>query len=255
MSKSTVVLIHGSPGTGQSWRGVVETLGADWHAIAPTLHGYSGEPIAATDVSGQADHIIETLAAELLPDQIILAGHSFGGVVSLEIALRKELPVAAVVLFEPVLTTTLDMVGNDEAYAAVRDYFQNYIADFEGGNADAVEKMVAYWFGDDAFAAMPKEVQQYLRDMTAANVRDVKAAFDRRYKPAELGALDMPVTVAFGTASPHVVIDIANAVTSCVPRGLKHAIEGANHGMLAAHPAEVAAAIAKQALHLGDAAS
>lgn len=250
MTKTTAILVHGSPGTGQSWRGVAEALGEDWNIVAPTLHGYGGEPLEELSVAELADRLIADIGQHDIPDQIVLAGHSFGGVVALEAALSKRLPVAALILFEPVLTTTLDLVGNKAAFNKVNDYFQNYIADFEGGNTGAVEKMISFWFGEGAFQAMPSPVRQYLLDMTAANVRDVKAAFDRQFDLSELAGIDVPVTIAFGTSSPDTVVHIANAVTSVVPRGLKHSIEGGNHAMLAERPAEVAQIIANHRIYV-----
>src|SRR4249920_1235353 len=97
-----VVLLHGSPGTARVWARVGEQLAARFRIVAPNLPGYgtttaqpSGEP---PDVAHGA-RAVEALLATLEPPRV-LAAHSYGGVVALEVALRGLARVRSLALLE-----------------------------------------------------------------------------------------------------------------------------------------------------------
>jgi pimeloyl-ACP methyl ester carboxylesterase len=77
----TYVLIHGAWHGGWCWRKVVPLLEAKGHrALAPDLpgHGNDGTPAASVTLKSYADRICEIARAE--PEQVILVGHSMGGI-------------------------------------------------------------------------------------------------------------------------------------------------------------------------------
>ena len=86
----------------------------------------------------------------------VVAGHSYGGVVALTLALRAHLAMGALVLFEPVAVPILLTAGETDAYHAAKAIFDDYIARVEGGETGAVRRMVDFWFGPGAFARMPE---------------------------------------------------------------------------------------------------
>jgi len=78
---STYLLMHGAWHGGWCWRKVVLLLEAKGHrALAPDLpgHGNDGTPAATVTLKSYADGICEIARAE--PEQVILVGHSMGGV-------------------------------------------------------------------------------------------------------------------------------------------------------------------------------
>ena len=96
-----VVLIHGSPGKPSAWKGVIKALGDDVTAITPSLpdRNHTYQP-RERETAAMAAAIVDDLGPQ--PDGIVLAGHSYGGNVALQIALANHVPVAALVLVEPV---------------------------------------------------------------------------------------------------------------------------------------------------------
>jgi len=81
-STNTFVLIHGAWHGGWCWRRVIDILRSGGHAVfAPTLTGF-GERVHLTrpglTIEDLATDIINVINAEELND-VILAGHSFGG--------------------------------------------------------------------------------------------------------------------------------------------------------------------------------
>ncbi|MYR07735.1 alpha/beta fold hydrolase [Gordonia sp. SID5947] len=81
-SGAPVILCHGFPGLGYSWRHQISAIAeAGWHAVAPDMRGY-GRSSRPTDASAYdrattvAD--IEGLLDALHADQAVFAGHDFG---------------------------------------------------------------------------------------------------------------------------------------------------------------------------------
>lgn len=103
--------LHGGGLSGSTWRAMTEALPL---AVTPDLTGHAS-----------ADHAVpssvEGLAAGLLPhvpDHCVLIGHSLGGMVALELAIRAKDRVAALVLIESVPTVLDTRSGRFSAVVA-----------------------------------------------------------------------------------------------------------------------------------------
>ncbi|MGE3905885.1 MAG: alpha/beta fold hydrolase, partial [Reyranellaceae bacterium] len=171
-----IVLLHGSPGAPASWKGVIKALGEDNEIVTPTLpdHGTAAPPPPR-----ETQEMAATIAAALgpQPDGIVLAGHSYGGNVALQMALSGTVKVAALVLIEPVALAVLPALGEDTAYAEARAIFDRYLERGRAGDAEAVAIMIDFWFGAGSFARMPDPVRGFLRSQCEVNLRDVEATF------------------------------------------------------------------------------
>jgi pimeloyl-ACP methyl ester carboxylesterase len=236
------LLIHGSPGNGKAWQRVGERLAARHRVIAPDLpgHGPTTPPPAesAPDPAYAAELIEELVRAAGRP--AVVAGHSYGGVVALTLALRARVPVDALVLFEPVAVPMLLTAGDIETYRASNAFFEGYVASVEGGDAQAVRGMVDYWFGPGAFARLPDPLRDFMVKGAIANIRDIRATLAQRYAPEALRGLAAPVTTVFGGRSPDVTRRIADAIAAHVRRGSVVRLDTANHALITTHVAEVA---------------
>jgi len=238
-----VVLVHGSPGTSRAWQRVVERLAGRFRVIAPNLPDLAELP----GVPGEVDNsrlaaVVEELIAAV-GEPRVLAGHSHGGVVALNVALRGRATPGALALFEPVAVEILKTVG-DAAYADMKAVFDGYIAAGAAGARDAVRTMVDYWFGPGAFARLPEGMKDYLRDNTARNVRDVRATFRDRYPAESLRRLAMSIRLVVGARSPEITLRIARALVSLAPHGSLVMLEGADHALTTTHAEAVADLIA-----------
>lgn len=240
------LLVHGSPGNAKAWAPVGERLAGRYRVIALDLPGY-GEttpqlPGQEPDV-GYASELVEALIQQVGPPAI-LAGYSYGGVVALAVALRGNVPIGALVLFEPVALKVLTMADDSEAYATVKAVFDDYISRFEGGDDRAVQKMVDFWFGEGAFDKMPEPLTAYLIEETASNIRDVRATFGEHYSVDALRRLQMPVLTVVGDRSPEITHRVARLITEQVPYGTVRGLATANHALTTTHVDAVAEAIA-----------
>ncbi len=240
-----LVLIHGSPANGKTWKAVGEHLADRFRVIAPTLPGHeieSGRQPPAEMTTGQMAEAVER-AVPRHDRPIRLAAHSFGANVALAIALGGRVAIDRLVLFEPVTMRILPVVGEDEAFAAAQSTFEHYVERVRRGDQRAVEIMIEFWFGPGAFERMPAPVQNYLIERAEVNVRDVGSNFAERYSPEMLHDLDIPTTIIYGGASPAITRTIACAMAGALGNASTEIIDGASHAMLVTHPRQVAAMI------------
>jgi pimeloyl-ACP methyl ester carboxylesterase len=237
-----LVLIHGSPANGKTWRAVGERLAGRYHIVAPTLPGHEidagDRPPVAMGTADMAEAIEGAIGG--FDEPVRLAAHSFGANVALALAIRGRLAIERMILFEPVTMRVLPLVGEDAAYAEARAAFDGYLERYRRGDSRAVETMIAFWFGPGAFDRMPEPVQTYLIERTEVNVRDVDANFGEVYSRDGLSSLRLPTTIVCGGASPEIIHRIAQATTLALGNASMEIIDGATHGMLSTHPEVVA---------------
>ena len=239
------LLIHGSPGNGKAWARVGERLAARYRIIAPDLPGY-GEttplpPEADPDTADTAA-LLEGLTATV-GTPVVVAGHSYGGVVALTVALRGRMAMGALALFEPVAVPILLMTGERKVFDATQAIFDDYIARVEAGEDGAVKTMVDFWFGSGAFARMPEPLVAFMRKAQHPNTRDIRGAFRPRYTPEALARLTMPLVTVVGGRSPEITGKIARALVAHAPRASLRTLDTATHALTTTHAEAVAQAI------------
>ena len=241
-----VLLIHGSPGNGKAWQRVGERLAERFRIVAPDLPGHGAttpQPAGAMPDVAYAATLVEALVP-IVGAPAVLAGHSYGGVVALAVALRGRVSLGALALLEPVAVSMPRLTGDHEAYESTRAVFDAYIAGVEGGDPHTVRTMVDFWFGSGAFDRMPEPLEAYMVREAAANVRDVRAAFREDYSAAAWRRLGMPVTTLVGGRSPAVTHKIAQAIAAHAPKGSVVTLDTATHAMTTTHAEAVAHALA-----------
>lgn len=234
---TTLLLVHGSPGNAQVWRGIAETLAPRFRLLLPTLPGHGKQPIEdPTTVSALA----EAVAAILPPEPIGIVAHSFGANVSLRLAMRAPQRVTRMLLMEPVTLRAIDLVGDSETYGSTRRHFDSYLAAAAAGTPDAISAMVDFWFGPGTFAAMPERMRQGLNAGTRVNTRDVRATFADDFSAADLASLTMPIQLIVGERSPATNKRISEAIASIAPRAEIVSLPGGTHAMPQTHVAQLA---------------
>ena len=154
-----LVLIHGSPANGKTWKAVGDLLSDRFRIVAPTLPGHEiegGQSPSAMKTEDMANAVEQTLGRSDQP--IRLAAHSFGSNVALAIALGGRVAIDWLILFEPVTLMILSVTGEDAAFAVAKSTFDFYVERCRRGEARAVETMIEFWFGPGAFDLMPAPV-------------------------------------------------------------------------------------------------
>ena len=209
-------------------------------------------PVLALDRRGSADSVVAIprpldvalhvadVAALLDAEEVaaaILVGHSFGGVVALEVAARLPGRVRAVVAWEPPYGPLAD-AETRAAFAAVGTATERAYA--KGGDAAAAAAFLDGVAGPGAWAALPERARAFLSAQGTGAFADASLA---GLDPAGLARITAPVTVLTGTASELFYAPIARAVVARIPGGRLVTVDGLRHPAPITDPEPVAAAV------------
>lgn len=150
----TFVLVHGSAGGGWDWRTMDEILTAEGHTVyRPTLTGL-GERVHLSspdiDLTTHINDVINLILFEDLQD-IVLVGHSYGGVVITGVMDRVPERIGHAVFLDALVPadgmSVEDLRGDDPSWYRVEDGMMHF-----------------FWLDPDA--PLPRDVPQSLKTYT-----------------------------------------------------------------------------------------
>jgi pimeloyl-ACP methyl ester carboxylesterase len=244
-SGPAVVLVPGSCSTGAAWRPVIAALNGRFRCVTTSLLGYGATAERRTESDPAIRHEAEVVEAVIRQagGAVHLVGHSFGGLVALAVAMRREVNLAGLVIVEAPAAELLRERGEVEHYRAFRNMTDMYFADFTRGNAGAIARMIDFYGGAGTFASWPQRVRDYAVETTPVNIRDWTSAFGFPLSAELLAAIALPVCVIRGGTS-HSAVQRANALLAGGLNGTLATIDGAAHFMIATHADAVARLIA-----------
>ncbi|MBV8637433.1 MAG: alpha/beta hydrolase [Candidatus Eremiobacteraeota bacterium] len=210
-----LVFIHGAGCTPSVF---AQQLAAFPGSTAPLLpgHGTPGEPATIAEF---ADAVALTLERNDLHD-VVLAGSSMGGAIALELALRREPRVRAVVL-----------LGSSGKLRVAPAIFDAIDRDFPG----AARMLAGYFYAQPTEELLERSVAEMLavgqaqtrRDFEACNTFDV---LDR------LGEIDVPLLVLSGEKDAMVSPKFSLAVADRVSGAQARIVEGTGHLLFIERP-------------------
>src|SRR6267143_5674684 len=140
----TVVLVPGSCSTGAAWRPVIATWNGQFRCVTTSLLGYGGTVERRTASDPDISHEAEMLESVVrrADSRVHLVGHSFGGLVALAVALRKQVRLASLVIVEAPAAEILRERGEQQHYRAFRRMTEAYFTAYESGDAEAIAAMI-----------------------------------------------------------------------------------------------------------------
>jgi len=240
----SLFLVHGSAVAGKSWNALAAPLRDRVVVMTPDRLGQTpGERWPANRVTtfdAEAEHLAAALAAA--PGPVHLFGHSYGGAVAMQMALRWPKRVARLTLYEPTRFALLLRGGR-----AIGEAGREILAVGHGTHERAVARQEAaaarvfvdYWSGAGTWAAMDAGRQERL----AAQMPKVGAEFLAAFAdPVPLDAwstLEMPVLLLGGESSPAPVRAINALLGSVLPRCASVTLPGIGHMGPMTHADEV----------------
>ena len=246
-ARQTVICLHSSASSGRQWDAVVAALSPAHAVVAPALLGYDVRTPWPVEQGVTLDD--EAAALEPMLDAaggaVHLLGHSYGGAVALQLALRRPDAVASLTLYEPVRFALL--FGHPVVAAAGDDIVRvgRGIGTLTraGHTHAAAARFVDYWSGDGAWQALSKSRQ----DAIAARMTKVRAEFEALFADAvpasAYEALRMPVRVLRGDASPEPARAVAARLSGLLPLATLVTLRGGGHMQPVTHPSSVIAAL------------
>ena len=230
----SLFLVHGSAVAGKSWNALAAPLRDRVLVLAPDRLGQTpGErwPINRTSTfDAEAEHLAAALAA--VPGPVHLFGHSYGGAVAMQMALRWPRRVARLTLYEPTRFALL-LSGGRAVGEAGREILAVGHGTHEraaaGQEAAAARVFVDYWSGAGTWAAMDAGRQERLAIQMPKVGAEFLAAFADPLPLDAWRALEMPVLLLGGETSPAPVRAINALLASVLPRSSSVTLPGIGH--------------------------
>jgi pimeloyl-ACP methyl ester carboxylesterase len=233
-SGSPVVLVHGSVSDYREWSGQMSPLARHYRVFAFSRRYHWPNLPPATDADASLDVQVEDLAAIIKamgigPAHIV--GHSFGGAVALNLALRHPELVRTIVLAEPAVSGVLDNGPENEAVSKESQALRAEMKEaFAKGNAERIVRTYAEHVAPGEFEKASPE----FRKMLMENERAFQLDFTSR-RPAFTcdGArrIAVPVLVLSGDRSAMGLQRIAEATAHCIKGARFISIPRATHWM------------------------
>ncbi len=229
--RPTIVLVHGTFADASGWNGVIADLSRDGYrtiAVANPLRSLAGDAASVAAV------------VKSIPGDVVLVGHSYGGLVITEAASGNDNVKALVYV-----AAFVPEVGESAFTLSTK---------FPGSTlGDALQPVALPDGGTDLYIQPAKFHDQFAADVP----EDVTALMAATQRPVTQEALSELTTVATWKALPSYVIygaedrNIPAAVVTFMAdraHAVKTmAIEGGSHALMISHPAEVSAVIEEAA--------
>lgn len=222
-----LLLVHGAGGHHLHWppplRRLPETA---VYALDLPGHGRSAGP-GRTTIADYAQ-VIGAFADALALPPFLLAGHSMGGAIALEVALRTRDRLAGLIL----VGTGARLRVNAALLTGLQNAF------------DATTAQLIDWMYTAAFP--PKQREQALAQLRANDpqtLHDDFAACDAFDVRNAVAALTLPTLIICGTADIMTPVKWSETLHQSIAGSQLHLIEGAGHMALIEQPAVVTGAI------------
>lgn len=234
-----VVFIHGAGLDHRMWRPQIAALEAEYETVAYDYRGHGGtEPTDREALSvGLLAEDLRALVQELGLDRPVLCGHSYGGLIAAEYAIRYPDDVAGLVfadgrtdygenVFEkmivrinPVFERLEEIVG-EKRIDATKQFISERVMDADQAPNEEIPElgMTRDEYTEDARDAAPDDLTQKLLDAGIAYVGTSPTDFH------------VPVLYAYGEMTANVIADKAERLERAPTDVRVEEIQGGGHG-------------------------
>ncbi len=230
-----LVVSHGSLESAQFWQALADVLAPELttYAIDRRGHGASGDN-QAFSIEGEQEDISAVLV--LAGPDAVLLGHSYGGLITLGVALTR--PPVALILYEPPLPLDGPVGG------AAIEPFENALQEEDFDLALTVGLQHFVKMPDAVIDTMRQEpVWPALASMTPTWTREVRAIDGFGADLDRFAALDIPTLLIVGGFSPPWLTQNSRRLQQVIPKADLVEIPGHAHVAHNTAPAAMAEAI------------
>ena len=238
-----VVCVHSNASSSGQWRALMELLAPRFHVLAADTYGAGKSPPWPQDRNLALRDEVALLAPVFARagDRLSLVGHSYGGGIALIGALVHRDRLRAMALYEPTLFALVEQESpSPNDVDGIRAAVTASLAALEAGDqAAAARCFIDFWMEAGSFDRMPER----LRAATAESVRNIQgwkdALFDEPTPLQAFAALEVPVLLMVGSASPLSSRAVAQRLAGVLPRVELVELDGLGHMGPITHPQKV----------------
>lgn len=240
----SVVCLHSSGSSSSQWRRLIEDQQASHRLVAFDFHGHGRSPGfagAAYELRTESEAVLQALLPSIAP--IHLVGHSYGGAVALDLAVRHPERFASVTVFEPVLFALLD--PDSAEFREITSVGRSIVRAARAGEFRmASAAFIDYWNGPGSWSGLAAENQDRVSARIGPVARHFEALFADPLPFDRMRRLRVPTLVLVGDQSPAP----PRAVSRCLgalPFVTVETLPGVGHMGPITHPEHVNPRIAR----------
>jgi len=227
--KQTVMLIHSGGFTSRQWRKLAEQLAPRFHVLAPDLLGYGTSGAWPDGEPFQLRQDVEHLESLLGEEPAHLVGHSYGGFLALQMALRQPERVRSIAVYEPVVVGVLDEVEDADARGALALVQQPWQPGENGADESWLRAFVEWWNGPGAWDRLNEETRASMRAVGWKVYQEVLGLTTEKTNRTTYAKITIPTLLLAGETSPMTERRVVERLATALPHATMRVFPGVGH--------------------------
>lgn len=233
-----VLLVHSSGFTSRQWRRLAEALAPTHRVLAPDLLGYGDSSPWPDGEPFELEQDVAALAGLVDGEAPVhVVGHSYGGLLGLQLALAHPDRVRSLAVYEPVAFGIL----HEAADADVLGSLDGVQGTYDG--EPWLARFIDWWNGKGAWAAMAPEVRAGFIAVGWKAYVEVTSLSADRTDAARYGTIAVPTLLLGGEATVPAERRVLEKLCAALPDARLQLFPGLGHMGPVTHPHVVNPAI------------
>jgi pimeloyl-ACP methyl ester carboxylesterase len=221
-----VLLIHSGGFTSRQWRKLADQLAPRYRVIAPDLIGYGSEPWPV----GKPFHFRDDVAylERMLDEPAHVVGHSYGGLLAMQLAFAAPDRVRSLALYEPVAFGVLDEPGDQPARDSIAQ-LGAYQPDAAGVDEAWLAGFVDWWNGQGAWQRLGEDTKRAFRAVGWKVSQEVASLVTDRTDSARYATITVPTLLLGGARSQPAERRVLDKLVALLPSAKLHVFDELGH--------------------------